>query len=227
MKHLLVVEGPAGSGKSTLIKRIIASDPKTFAEVEHPLEWARPRAYLGEKGVILSQAKDYLTVLGFIRSPAPITIADRWMVSQQVYGAIRRGEAALTLSSWQFHLYLSQGISNISRADYELKLRSNDFSSESLIDFDVVWIFLVPKEPLLLQTRSTVERDFPYSPLQEIPLYLRMYQLLVHGANFSRHYTFHTLLLTPSTMDELDACPRDVIAFLKEENIYNEGGNNQ
>lgn len=91
---LLILEGPAGSGKSTVLGELLRRG--SFHQPNPIVEFPRPRSYDGALNLALSIVKDGSSLLSAMihqmlyPTKTPVVI-DRFMISQMVYGRIRRG----------------------------------------------------------------------------------------------------------------------------------------
>lgn len=175
-KALYIIEGPAGSGKTTLIKEL-KEQGYVVAPALGTIE--RPRAYnFPDLGAGLSLAKDMLHLTEAIMCPDEHVILDRGFVSQIVYGSFRSN----------YEPYFREHI--------DLLARNIRFMVDALVDEycfragDTEWpvhgipIFLginiPPLEDLLARRAKMVANDperlrsyYPFDPWAEYEVYLK------------------------------------------------------
>lgn len=163
-KKIIIVEGPAGSGKSTLISSWtdrIHQDPK--------LEKDPPRDY-GETSALKSMMKDHFALMKAFdyKGDRPVVI-DRCFFSQYVYESIRSGRETQ-------YLYTVEAFMNAIRdMSFEYAVRS--FQPVQRVSVDFVWV--TPKSyDQLLQFRIVRGKEYPFPVAEEFLRYKSLYQLV-------------------------------------------------
>lgn len=174
--HIIVMEGPAGSGKSTAITRGLQlgvfNEPIMLAEVP------RPRQYVVGPGTNLSQVKDYLRTIGALAiyqvDDSKPVVFDRWAVSQYVYHCIRLNVQPDPLSFW--YGYMSQNFTNFLGAACE-NLWRHELSMNLALEREVFmdFYFILPSIERLEAARSRRgPGHYPYNLMQEVSTYSRV-----------------------------------------------------
>jgi hypothetical protein len=164
--RLIVVEGPAGTGKTTLITQVEekgwALRPSRFVTFD------RPREYTGLDGISLAYLRDISTTFGMFLNKHHgqcTTIADRWLMSQYVYESIRQrgGETSYTLA----RTLISTAVNNLQQLWREWRFRGAADTAHDL-HLRIHFLVMIPTLEQLLLTRSSAKREFPYDPQLEI-----------------------------------------------------------
>lgn len=213
MKHLIVIEGPAGSGKSTLIERVV-----TQGLVHRPhfiCEIPRPRKYEGMTGVLLAQLKDYANALGFLANVEHIThgeleakptIVDRWVVSQFVYETIRRrpaGQQIVTIPGPLMFQALVHNIQGLFHMHEELRVR--DQQIPKLVESPIIdFLILMPYGGLLNDLRRKAGRPFPFNPVEEFMGYQEATWCLQEYAQSPEIRSMANVRVTPFALTSLE-----------------------
>lgn len=185
---LLVWEGPAGSGKTTTegkvydhFAKMVPSPYKRnpLARSELPV-FPRPRAYSGHDGVLLSQMKDYRTLLTLLEEGADnrFMMADRFLLSQCVYGALRSGQT--NQGRWLHLVHHAAGLFTRMQADRAARLGDLPLPP---ITVSLYYIVFIPSEEVLNTFRlgaSITGRQYPYHPLDELAQYVNFVGWMNH-----------------------------------------------
>lgn len=170
---LFVVEGPAGAGKSRLIRDL--SD--LWQPVLHPATLPRPRSYEGEEGIKLSQMKDALASIAVAyEEPNVPLVLDRWMISQWVYGTIRSGETYL--SATQGSSLIRLGVQRLI-SEVEERFSRTYRTKQCLVSVSLNFYLMLPAAHLLKSNRRLTQKEYPFPPDQEIDLYKQAFQYLL------------------------------------------------
>lgn len=183
-RKIIVVEGPAGSGKSTLISRIIHEGRGVL--LEPTMKFDRPRSYDGIEGLTLSLAKDTMASIGIAGlhlgkmedDPLPI-ILDRWCLSQWVYGNIRRGKLPNQSDRHQTDECVRSIFSSLHTLDAvtrELALRAGQHEYLQF-PYEVHFVVLMPWLELLKSHRAKKPYGhYPYEAFYELEVYHKALQ---------------------------------------------------
>lgn len=177
---LVIIEGPAGSGKSTLISEIEAKKlGQLVPSYRESGLLPRPgRSFDGIQGVQISQLKDAFTVMQIAellrsngKTNKPLVI-DRWLISQLVYDNIRHNRTSVN-----FHTV--KGLLNTHFLQFPLimleyfyrngepEIWMTDLLSEITFDF----LIIMPTPDVLLARRQWAGKEYPYSVLTELDWY--------------------------------------------------------
>jgi hypothetical protein len=175
-KHIVAVEGPAGSGKSYLASRLL----REFRNVLAPTmpEFNRPRSYSGDWGIQLSQLKDYRSLLA-MASPddwQATTLIDRFVMSQAVYGEIRRGWSAdrpdtPTIGNWM--QTLRHAFSMLRAIELDHVARSLAPLARPELQYHLHYVVMLPNYDFLEELRDQGGKTYPYPAKTEVALYDR------------------------------------------------------
>jgi hypothetical protein len=192
---LLVVEGPAGSGKTTLIREMLYAGVGQTPEI--PFTIPRPRTYEGK--VHLSMVKDHLSsyyALNYLNSERAV-ILDRWLISQLVYGSLR-GETFIEQST--VSQIIDYGIDNLELAYRELQVRlGKPYPKAERLKLDVCFLMLLPSVEDLAMRRFTAKREFPYLEEEELTAY-QMVSRLMPGRGLAKEIRSQTMNLSVRTL---------------------------
>lgn len=178
VKRMVIIEGPAGSGKSTLIDKLHTGE---WARKREPLlNLPRPRSYEGIYGNQLSQIKDHLAVLDLLSDDPEKTplLVDRFFFSQMVYNAIRTGKDEI--SHTMVHRLLASLKLSVLCASQEWQSRCDATQPYEpyAVTHHLHFHFILPALPLLRERRSKTDREFPFSAEQELALYIHAHLYL-------------------------------------------------
>lgn len=169
-RSLFVMEGPAGSGKSTMIQKLLGCFPALLRPVTPLAQMDRPRNYVGDEGLLLSQLKDYQTTLNLVGMEMGSSglIADRWYLSQLIYGALRQGKGGPEPD--KLHQGLLGAARAVHQADREYWSR---YPCEVEVDarYRIHLMLLLPSLGMLTEQREGVNRDFPFKAAREQKAY--------------------------------------------------------
>ena len=223
--RFLVIEGPAGCGKSTIIKKL-TDGQRPFIQVPPVTQFERPRSYVGAHNLALSQIKDltsFLSICLWMMNRPPelqttIPVVDRWMISQMVYGRLRRSirfsgafypEERGILAEASFELIQSQYLYQ------NLMARDGQFARDSYTPIDalvslglprleIYMAIVLPSHQLLQKTRqaetSLNERKYPYPAADEIQMYHRVSGVLMNPPKIR----WCKLMIQPYPVDSMD-----------------------
>jgi len=170
-RKAVIFEGPAGSGKSYMIKHLAEHfGDKIYPEVGHLPEIDRPRAYISSHGLWHSQFKDHRSTLHMLMAEDQVSIIDRWGVSQQVYDAIRAKRSVVEPEALTYSLSMMVHSLQIAWAEHYARL------DRTVPELEIDMLFIVVCSPgsLIDKLRaSAIEkgRVYPYLAKDEASLY--------------------------------------------------------
>lgn len=167
-RTIYVVEGPAGSGKTRLIQAL--AERGIWTPVEPIIDFERPRAFSGPEGVAYSLVKDHISMTSALMTPRDtIPVIDRWMLSQWVYGEIRRNEL-FDLAHGYSQAF--SAMSSVNSIALELLYRQGKRMADigSVVVYVHIFV-LLPGLDLLKRNREKAGRSFPYDPKTETHKY--------------------------------------------------------
>lgn len=181
--RLWVVEGPAGSGKSTLIKHLIETTAADIGPQELAIDLPRPRDY-GATGAQVSQLRDHARIIQLVsifeytkdlplRAVEPIVI-DRWLLSQWVYGTIRKTYPVTADLAETLCLLVTRGLFTLESSLCEYVSRGGlGPDSDALYPIVELEFLLVHPNIVELKKRrdSNPSRQYPFDYLTEHALY--------------------------------------------------------
>lgn len=190
------MEGPAGSGKTTTAERLVNDLPDgNYITLAHMPQ--RPRDY-GSGAAALSLLKDTLTTLSLLTIPqSPVVVVDRWLLSQAVYGFMRRQPNNRRTLPPQMLDALFEGLATAARLGQELKVRDgaahHAFTTLEL-PFHVHFVIQLPSAEFLIEQRGGAGREFPFDHGEELRLYWQAEFLQRHQPRkLGRIVSFHLL----------------------------------
>lgn len=156
LRDIYIVEGPAGSGKSTLIGHL--SERSGLRVAHFPVE--RPREYSGAINEALAIAKDVGAMAQALTFPDG-AIIDRWAVSSFVYSHIRQNvEPDMAV----FNRFMVTSLEQKSLSKMSLVDRG---VLEAGITYRLRWILVLPSPGDIRLRRMNAEREgriYPYDP---------------------------------------------------------------
>jgi len=191
---ILVVEGPAGSGKTYLINSLV-DHVKALAgidllKVPMPFDFSPPRAYgdtpsaIQDFGTAMAYAKDMarlasLAAFEYAVLPSPhdreneiVYVMDRWLISTLVYGRIRAG---LNIDTYhrESRSFLSTLLSMPKfiagyQSRYPKTLLEQQFEE---VRIELLFAVNLPKVELIESRRASCTREFPYKADLELSTY--------------------------------------------------------
>jgi hypothetical protein len=167
-RAILVVEGPAGSGKSTIIDLL---DSVGFYPLHKTSKNVRDYQELGD-AALMSQIKDIKNFARAIQlTPDEIPVMDRFILSQQVYGAIRRADNRLA-SPHQLITHIHE-MSDLLLSDYLMR-QGVHIGKAHVSPVEVYFLVLLPSVARLNYQRGTSGKEYPFSAKREIELYKKI-----------------------------------------------------
>lgn len=176
--ELTIFEGPAGSGKSTLIQQMVEKYPDFYSPVEPliDLKKSRRRYSNGVDGAIESMLKDEVALVSFFQAKVSgqintdqIGLVDRFLFSQLVYHHLREDKA---LPGQFLFPILQQEL--VSLLSVYKKVRGRLFLSPYSPPkkfLGVHFVFLLPTLSTLNRQRKQSEKKYPYVARSEIMAY--------------------------------------------------------
>lgn len=176
-KKLLIIEGPAGAGKSTLISELTTLG-LVLAKPALPLE--RPRGYeTDDSGAGLSQLKDSLTLMSVLHSPETNFVADRGFISQQVYNTIRNRRKQKPHDFESGMLKVPEQIKRLVLALHQdYTLRQNEWEASWEWSLQVHILFYIPDPIQIRMRRAIAGKYYPYPVEEEVYLYQTAHHLI-------------------------------------------------
>jgi GTPase SAR1 family protein len=180
--NIVIVEGPAGSGKSTIITSLIHKYPDIFTrEVASLGLHNRPRDYGTRDGVNgghLSAMKDYHSILAltetWLQYPKHILLVDRMFWSQIVYGTIRLG--LHVPNNIRRALYCAFDVFMPIVTDYLSRRNSLAVGGPPKVfpEPKFLTIFNLPSAPIVEARRNLTTKDYPFMAQNELHIYRRV-----------------------------------------------------
>lgn len=162
---ILIVEGPAGSGKTTLIKEL---STRGFASISSSLGVRAP-----DPGTVImaSAINDWSKVVQAVHSDAVFVAIDRLVLSQQIYGHIR---ANLNGPTWpEPSILYGRVLSMFSDVQTDMKLRLLN-TSYHLPPVDINFLFVLPTFNELVARRGNQTKPYPFDVELEYSFYTQM-----------------------------------------------------
>lgn len=175
-KRILVLEGPAGSGKSTL--NSFLTEKVCAVPVRSSLPNRDPEA---EDAIIASTINDYSKIVRALASSSSTMVIDRLVLSQVVYGRLRklRGGESVGCLGPQHLRKLMSGL--LYRAVFELQTRS--YGHYNLPGVEIAWLVLLPTPAVLRYRREVCGKSYAWDATTEIDSYLDVAQLAIRISN--------------------------------------------
>ncbi|MEK0324233.1 MAG: hypothetical protein QQN63_00885 [Nitrosopumilus sp.] len=157
------IEGPAGSGKTTIIKEVAN---KVKGEIWDP-QLLRPRDYGGPG---LSLVRDATQVQRMLTADIPV-VFDRFWLSAWVYDQLRDKDGSYpSISVHLGHLW------ELLRWTKKY-LQQRGFSFVN-VDTHLTYIFCMPDFSTLIKQRSETGKEYPFSADSELAMYRQAYHEL-------------------------------------------------
>jgi hypothetical protein len=170
-KRILIVEGPAGSGKTTVAEYLSLS--LQIELVKSSLPNRDPMAY---SAIIDSSSNDYSKLANAMYSPYSGIVIDRLFLSQIVYHALRTEVLSLAEHELQFptNLVPPKGLVGL-WFDRVASTIATDLSvrgwAPSDHDLEVKWLVILPTAEEIQDRRHFSTREFRWEPYQELSWY--------------------------------------------------------
>lgn len=169
-KTIIVVEGPAGCGKTTLTRKL--EQETNIPVVRSSLG---KRLVTSEEAIISSAVNDYSKILQAINHPSPIVVVERFVVSQVIYEGLRLGVFSKDVQQIWFHSH-----ELVKTAARELGWRSTAAFENDIHptwnSFELNWLFLCPSLSELISNRDSCEKEYPWNAQLELMRYLDIAQ---------------------------------------------------
>ena len=164
MRSLIIVEGPAGSGKSTLSSQL--STELGIPAISKSMSIRNPSAY---QAAIDSEMIDHYKFSRALLEQNGV-IVDRGYLSQFVYGNLRDQDGnGLTWSNWPSQeRWLHWMESDIRHIDEAIHHRLGQLRYDSL---SIMLIIYNPPAETIRARRANCDREFSWSPEREGELY--------------------------------------------------------
>ena len=207
MKKVIVVEGPAGSGKSTFVTRLERYLEKK--DVKVCVVKPRMPVISEARGIPTADSLQYVVdslLLDALRvsevfrnSEAEVYLLDRFYLSQMVYETMRKAYAQLTRGEFSsdatlFDKVMAPSSAHSIATDSVVKA-SKDFFSETMTSlwhrdfrpfprdrFHLSWVFILPSLTELTRRRTTTQgKEYPFAQTGELLLYGRVASAFVEA----------------------------------------------
>ena len=170
-KIIIVLEGPAGSGKSTVAEGLIKEG--FFNVPRSPLQEKNVRDYgfYGDDS-FYSQAKDLTLLSKALSYPHQYPMIDRFFLSQMVYGALRAQQPITSAALWISHL---RKLAGIIQDDYIIRKTSGTWPmTMQTSPPDFFFIILLPTVSQLIYQRKKTGKRYPFAAADECFMYSRL-----------------------------------------------------
>lgn len=175
--YILIVEGPAGSGKSTIINTL--KNDLGCAAIQRSLPVRNPGAV---DAALTSWRLDLIKVQDAIVAPEQVALVDRCMLSQWVYGNIRAGHRRPKPSAssvWMDY----RDVLHHTQVDLENRLQMAGLEAPAPPQFG--FLILLPPLPRLISQRERAGRDFSFDPEKELEFYGEAARVLKPSGNLT------------------------------------------
>lgn len=173
------VEGPAGGGKSTLIKKQQVDWPGLlFIEGR----FTKTRDYSGDLGLMEATMKDARVLASLLTCQSEMVVIDRWLLSGIVYDSLR-GEAPIP-EQQQFDYFMGGWVYAMLGLRQQLRSRGRFYPEELQIN----WMFNIPSAFDLIERRDSIVKVFPFSVMDEIDAYQKVQNLMdqfLHNGDYN------------------------------------------
>lgn len=184
--RVLVLEGPAGSGKSFIGKRLEELKLGTYVKPPFDFHLDRPRGYEeGATGILRSEMKDFMALLSIIAAGrldfGKFLIVDRFMVSQWVYGSIR---AKMPPRELEMMKLLGSTFDMIETSLANYHARSIGVDSRPTEVFKFLFLFCLPSIDVISSYRLQTDKKYPFPIDVELSNYMRAYESLNSALNY-------------------------------------------
>lgn len=194
---MMIVDGPAGAGKSTLIDRLLQAEHTPFMGAQAIAELPRPRAYPGEGLGQLKQTNNILSALYSDSSSGHIPLIDRGYASAIIYASIRNNIAYINYrAALQNYIALTRALIS------QYQTVNGQWPNGDV--FDIYEVAICPSEQLLMANREKANRPFPYSEDQAI---FRQYGSMIEYSTFysvSHRVNYHRKAYAVDAVEGLD-----------------------
>ncbi|MBW2559279.1 MAG: hypothetical protein JRE40_00340 [Deltaproteobacteria bacterium] len=182
--RIIALDGPAGGGKSTLIKEII--DRGLARSPGQLFGFIRPRDYDSQRtkdnGASYSMVKNHAQLVDTFRTSyehnhdVPI-ILDRWALSQFVYGTLRTSKGWMTgtlETYWKSEIdYLKLLYSQYDYRRWAGMPYSDDLP---VVPLELHPVFFLPDYETVLSRRANHEKEYPFYLRDEWNFYHRIWE---------------------------------------------------
>lgn len=166
-KKILIVEGPAGSGKSFIAAKL--AEKIGAAHISNSL--GKRGFETPEEPAIASAINDYSKMIKAIAAPEYLVIIERLILSQQVYGSIRDPDLTHNQSLYFGEDLIAQRIQHLtSMAISELSWRLTP-ALPSIATTTMSFLIVIPDVSQIAEQRSKTNKAYPNSAGLEYALY--------------------------------------------------------
>lgn len=169
-KYLMVFEGPAGSGKTTIINRLAKEIEDDVMVLPRPAELLGVRSYRNEMAPMKA---DFDRLMTLLYSPYNNFMADRFWISSLIYQPLKLRDRYYSPASYPMPFMVEKDtktlvswaagtMRTVDARDIEIKVP--DYLR---IDF----YMLLPSTRLLLSNRKKADREYPFDAEIELAFY--------------------------------------------------------
>lgn len=170
MPEIYIVEGPAGSGKSTIIDRLDTQN--SIPIFDNSGDAHGVRNFDGYAGLIEITTRDLRKIGWALSTNIPQIIFDRWVLGSFVYDHLR-GEAAFP-DEQHFHHVIVGWLSIIKGLQGVLVARGR----VPLMDIGIHWKLNLPSTETIDGRRTSANKGYPFPADLEHDAYWQVYRLL-------------------------------------------------
>lgn len=183
-RHLLILEGPAGGGKTTLANRLTEEGKCALIDLQAELgiTLRRPRDYGRlDSPKLFAMSKDtiyYLAALSMFNRGFETAIMDRGFFSNLVYSTIRNDKRRVVETSVEAEFgFVMTSIKSI-RSHFDTMMTVYEVQPVPRITIEVCFV-VPPVDELLRRRQNSASRLYPFDAQQEFDLYNKIADIAI------------------------------------------------